>query len=438
MFKFYHVISLAFCVSVVCATEVHNLDVHVAQRAKVPLAICIVDGSHKELSHVAERLQDDLMFSGQFDVTVKKVEMPLSKNRIKQLFSQGYPLAVFITDTKHSNAFEWRIYDTTCAHMVKGKKYTKRGSDANGWAHNIADIIWPTLTGQSGFFSTKIAYCKKIDQEKGKSIKHVYVADYDGKHEQVVVNTPTVNVVPRWNHDINNPLVFYSEYTNANVRLMAVNMKKQRRIASNFDGINMLTSFSDDGKKVVYCASRGDGNCQLYYYQKNTFKRLHYTDSKTQRSMQHGNNVSPTLTADGNTLFFCSDFLTGHPQIFKYDMTTDSVERITTGGGYCASPSYCAAKNCIAYIKRVAGVMQVYTYDIATKKHTQMTHDANNKDECSWSPCGNYILACVSDTDRSRLGVYNTLTTEWRYVTSSVAHCDYPAWSPIYSIYPTV
>ncbi|HRN77988.1 MAG TPA: hypothetical protein PLU71_02010 [Candidatus Dependentiae bacterium] len=434
---FYRLLSV-MCVVVTYTHPTQNIDVQGVQRAKVPLAICVVGDSNSQLFQVAGRLQDDLTFSGQFDVAIKPIETPLSKKDIKDLFKQGYPLAIFMSEAKQGSAFEWRVYDTACVHMVKGKKYTKRSIDPNGWAHNIADAVWPTLTGQPGFFSTKIAYCKKIDPIKGKSIKHICVADYDGKNEKIIVNTPTVNVVPRWNHDAQNPLIFYSEYTNENVRLMVVNMKKQRRIASDFDGINMLTSFSDDGKKVVYCASRGDGNCQLYYYDATSkFKKLQYTDPITHRSMQHGNNVSPTLTADGNTVFFCSDFLTEYPQIFQYELATGRVERISSEG-YCASPSYCATKNCIAYIKRVEGVMQIFTYDIATKKHTQITHDKANKDECSWSPCGNYILASVERADRSRLGIFNMLTSDWHYITPVVAHCDYPTWSPIYGTYPVV
>jgi len=434
----YKHILLFFLILIVCPfSAASSLDVRATQRAKVPLMIGVLNTTHDQLQQVAQRLRDDLMFSGQFEVTVQPFEKISTKKEMQHLFDQGYPLAIFINQAKHDHAIEWRIYDTARAAMVKGKKYTKHGTDTNGWAHNIADAMWRELTGQSGFFSTKIAYCKQIKRDNKRSIKHICMADYDGQHEQVLVDTSTVNVVPRWNHDLRNPLVFYSEYTNANVRLMMVNMKKQRRIASNFDGINMLTSFSDDGKKVVYCVSRGDGSCQLYYHEKGIFKRLQYTDPVTRKSLSQGNNVSPTLTADGKTVFFCSDFLTNRPQVFAYDLATGQVERITDGG-YCASPSYCAKKNCIAYIKRIDGVMQVCMYDIKTKKHTQLTQGPGNKDECSWSPCGNYILAAVDQGGNSRIAIYNLLTSQWRYVTPNLAQCDYPAWSPVYTTYPAL
>ena len=143
------------------------------------------------------------------------------------------------------------------------------------------------------------------------------------------VATSTVNVAPRWNKDFDNPLLFYSEHTNENVRLVVVDMEGRRKVVSNLDGINMLPAFSPDGKKVVFCASRGGGTCQLYYYEKGVFKKL---------TNNAGNNIAPTFSQDAKELFFCSDFETKGPQIYCYTFATEKLERITNGG-YCVSPS---------------------------------------------------------------------------------------------------
>ncbi len=89
-----------------------------------------------------------------------------------------------------------------------------------------------------------------------------------GSHEQVLVNTPTVNIMPRWNKDNRKTLLFYSEYTNENVRMVMTDMKRERHIASDHDGITMPASFSDDGKTAVYSASNNNGTCQLHYQDK--------------------------------------------------------------------------------------------------------------------------------------------------------------------------
>lgn len=398
-----------------------TLSVAPSQYEKMKVLLGLMGNCSQELLEVAGIIKKDLEFSGQFQVTVRTVSDMHAKKEITQLCVDGFALAIFVDSAKDGN-IEWRVYDTAQVQMLKGEKYTKRGSAVRGWAHNVADALWPTLTGQEGFFSTKIAYCKDVRQAKKRKVKYVCVADYDGTNEQVLVNAPTVNIAPRWNNDTHNPLLFYSDYTNSNVRLIAVNMKKQRKIASNFDGINMLPAFSTDGKRVVYCASKGKGNCQLYYYE---------NSQVTQITKNAGNNVSPTFAGDKNIIFFCSDFQTGQPQVYCYDISTKALQRITDGG-YCASPSYCSKNGKLVYSKKIQGIMQLMVYDVSTKQHVQLTNNGGHKEECSWSPCGNFVLYSVENNSKSRIAQLNILTHEQTFITAESAVCTYPAWSPRY------
>lgn len=389
--------------------------------AKMPLLVGVI-GDETQLQELAIILQRDLSFSGQCSVDVQQFEKVPTQLMIKSLADQKYMLAIFINETDDGNTISWRIYDTLQAKMIQGKKYTKQGSFICGWAHNCADKLWPILTGQEGCFSSKIAYCKETLTKEGLRVKHIYVADYDGSNEQLLVDLPTINIAPRWNNDINKPLLFYSEYTNTNVRLMVVGMDKKRKVASNFDGINMLPAFSQDGSAVVYCASRGDGSCQLYWYQKGTLQKLTHNN---------GNNVSPTFADKDQNVYFCSDFQTKQPQIYAVNIRTGSIKRITKGG-YCTSPSYSNKQHQVAYTKMIKGIMQIFIYDCASKKYKQLTKDGRNKHECTWSPCGNYLLFSVEHDVHSRLARLNLLTHEFAYLTNIQANCSYPSWSPCY------
>lgn len=402
------------------------VSVQAQHHAKMDLLVSIIGNKTNECIEIAKTLQKNLQWSGQFKVTIEYLPKMPSKKEIKNCANK-YGLGIFVSQNG-TTVLEWRMYDLHRAAMVKGKKYKKRGTCVRGWAHNISDAIWPELTSQPGLFSTKIAYCRQIDKKGKRAIKHIYIADYDGSNEQPLVTTETVNVAPRWNTDNTDPLVFYSEYTTSNVCLMASNMKKQHKLAANFDGITMIPSFSQDGKKVVFCASRGDGNCQLYSFEQGELKRLTHN---------YGNNISPSLTADGKQVYYCSDAQTGRPQICRYDMSSKKSIRITKGG-YCASPSYCQKHGKLAYTKMTQGVAQIFVYDQDKASHTQLTFDYTNKDECCWSPCGNYLLFSVDQRGNSRIVMLNLLTNERRYLTSAYKVTNYPAWSPIYSEFPVV
>ena len=190
----------------------------------------------------------------------------------------------------------------------------------------------------------------------------------------------------------------------------------------------MLPSFSPDGSKVVFCRSdNGKSNLYLYEYDKALLQKTRLeklTDND-------GNNISPTVRDDGDVIF-CSDAESKGPQICYYHAFTKQIEILTTDG-YCAAPSFCEKNKQIAYTRYNNGVMQLFIYDMMTKKHSQTTFDSGNKQECTWSPCGNYLAFCIEDGIKSRIAVLNLLTAERTYLTPPNARCRYPSWSPYYT-----
>ena len=372
-------------------------------------------------------LVTDLGFTKQFDPVVRVFNKKPSKQAIKALSKEGFYLAIFI-NPQRKNRIDWCLYDVIQQKELHAVSYHKKGALPRGWSHQIADAIWPLLTGQPGFFSTRIAYCKETETIRGASIRELCIADYNGMHEEIMVNGKTVLIGSRWNADLQNPLLFYSEYTDTNVRMMIVDMHKRRKIASNFDGTNMLPTFAPNGSSVIYCASKGDGYCQLYWYHDNVMVNI------TQNS---GNNISPIFSADGNKVYFCSDFKTKTPQIFEYDMITKVFVQLTEGG-YCTSPTYCARTNQLAYTRMVKGIMQVFIYDIVTKKHTQITFNSGNKEDCAWSACGNYLLYSIGENNSQHIALFNIINKEQQILTAIKGKCSCPSWSPVYYEYPVV
>jgi len=413
-------------------SEIKDIGLHIAavNRVKMPVSIYYLEAESNAIEPLIFYIIKAFQFSGQCNVVVKKVAERPSKKTIKNFFGTESPLALFmLQENKQSignkQSIELYLFNTLEGKIIFQKRCSRESGGITGFAYRIADILWPILTGQTGLFSSKIAYCKQVDLAHGKRAKHICMVDYDGSNEQTVVDLPTVSVAPRWNNDLRNPLIFYSEYTNDNIRLMFVDMKKNRRIASNFDGISMLPAFSKDGKKVVYCASHGDGLCQLYYGVNGIFKKI---------AENKGNNLSPSFI-DDTTILFCSDFQTGSPQIYTYNIATELLERIFQGG-YCTSPSYSATRNCIAYSKMEKGETQIYLYDMKKKTDTRLTSSKGSKQEPSWSPCGNYLVFSVEIGNQSRIGLFNMFTKETSMITSEKISCSYPSWSPCYAFYP--
>lgn len=403
-----------------------KLQVTAKQHAKMKLSMMLV-GSDQNMESLAGLVKKALEFSGQWAVDLTTIAQLPTKKELAQLWQEGVPYVVFL-DGLHPESIQWRLYETQHATMIKGKKMAKTGSSVRGWAYALADALWLELTGNAGFFSAKIAFCKEINHGKGHPYKHIYIADYDGTHQEPLVTTPTINVSPRWNKDFKRPLVFYSENTNSNMRLMATTLDKHRIMASNFEGLNMQPTFSPDGQRVVYCATRGSGSCQLLSWKNRTLARISHNE---------GNNLFPSFSDDGKKLYYCSDFEHPNPLIYALDIANGTIEKITNQG-YCVSPTSCDHKGLLGYCKMVNGIMQLFTYNWRKNEHKQLTFDRANKEECMFTPCGTYLLCSISEGKKSRIALFNIITGRYHYLTSMQEHCSYPALSGNFAQYPAI
>lgn len=409
----------------------------VTQQEKLPFLIGIIGKSDEEVSAVSGLLKNILCCEQYKTVGFLATEQLFGRTptkwAIKKLAPQ-YPIALFLSLSRDKKILEWRLYDTQYATMVKGQRFVRENYSPRFQAEHLADELWPTLTGQAGFFSTRIAFCKEVPNKKVRGFKQIgLVCPYANPATQKYADFQDRLMhgklfAPRWNNDLSNPLLLYSESTLSNVRLMSIDLQRKRKIVSNFEGLNVLPTFSTDGKKVVYCLSR-NGKSQLYLYEFDAQNKKAFLKRLTRNE---GNNISPVLCDNGD-IVFCSDSNSRGPQICYYHADTNMIDKLTSGG-YCACPSLCAKTNALAYCKSVNGIMQVFLYNMQTKKHEQVTFDNGNKEECTWSPCGTYLAFTVDGGNTSRIAVLNLLTKERVFITPANERCTYPSWSPRYQV----
>jgi TolB protein len=417
---------LTFFIPYFCHADSVTLSVTNAQHyKKSQLLLALVGKETSESKEIAHLLKKALEFKGQCLVDLVQTPSFIKKKEALAYKQKGYDYIIFVES--HADHWDWHLFDIAQEDTIKSKKISKRSVN-RATAYALADSLNETLTGEPGFFSTKIAYTQEVPLKSGKHYSYIYMADYDGSNPQPVVEYPTISVSPKWNNDPKRPLIFYSENTTTNVRMMAIGMDKKRVMASNFEGINMLPAFSPDGAAVVFCATRGGGNCQLYHWANKQLTKL---------TNNNGNNFAPVYSADGKTIYFSSDFETGQPQIYAYSTEDKQLTRLTKDG-YCVSPSYCASRNQLAYAKMVSGVMQLFVYDLNKKVHSQVTFDKAQKEECAWSPCGTFLMCPVDNGTSSRIAMYNTITQDYTYLTGIKTVCASPSWSGIYNEFPVI
>ncbi len=406
-----------------------------ANRQAMPLLLGVMPGTDASLLFVAKLLAQNLERSGQFKVTINKYKIPTKQSELDRLFDKKYPLQIFLEHDDKGNAIKWRLYDVPDKKLIKGMKYTKRGNFAHGYADNIADVLWPILTSEPSSFSTKLAYVKRRAPKGKRQQAIVCVSNSNGSHEQVVIPKLGTYVSLYWHDDTNNPCLFCSEFTRYNVRFASTNLHGRKSTVLNLKGTCVGISVSHDNNKAVYCRS---GTIWLYTFDPKTKKGIHKV-----LIANEGKNFSPTLLRNGDVIF-CSDAAslrkgsssTG-PKIYRYN-AKDRTSDLLTKEGYCVGPSYCVTNGKIAYSKRINGVMQLFVYDTKRTKETQLTFDQGNKIDCSWSPCGRYIVFCYQRNRTSRIVVIHVAMRHRTYITPAREFCSCPAWSPVYAEVPVV
>lgn len=394
------------------------------------------------LLQIAKDLKFDVEFTDQVAIDLKKTDHEPDGQVIKKLFNQGTSLAIVLKPTELATAkkrgkLHVAVKDTHSNSELFSGDFSYGIKTTYFDSHEIAGKVLPALTNEKSPFSGSLAYCK---QYSGLH-KVICMSDIAGRHEEVVVPNLTLNVAPRWHSHA--PVLFYSQFTKSNTKLMSVNVHnyKQRSICS-YDGLNMQPSFSDDGSKAVLCMSAKRGNTEIYLYDQQVSKKK---KKRIYKQLTHngGCNTSPCLLENGD-IVFCSDFQTGNPQIYYLDTKKHVTRRLTNGKGYCAAPSYHHESKNIVYTRLVDGSFQLFSLKLDDPRHreVQLTFGTGDKIDPAWSPCGRFV-AFTYDTKEEgakkripQIGILNCASKSLRIVTNSSQPKSFPAWidKPFYAM----
>jgi Tol biopolymer transport system component len=388
----------------------------------MPLVVGVFGKEKSKIEPLVNQLVKDLEFSRQFKVQLAQLDgIVLKKDALKELAKTGAPLAIFVNKVKgHARQFEWRLYDLLDLKMLIGKKVTYKG-ELNQAAHVIANLVWQQLMGSKGTFNSVIVACKKF-KDGDKNRQHIYAFHpTKGMQDKVpLVTSSTINFAPRWHPT--KRLLYYSQHTPKNVRLMSISESGKKSIVTDFEGLNLTPAISPSGKIVVSLSS---GGCEkLYNYNKYGNKFTALTDCR-----MHA--ISPSFIDDDQIVFCAIDSVYKIPRITILNIPNKTATFLT-GRAFCVSPAYSSKKNKVAYCKRMKGVQQLFCYDLKTKEHEQLTTSSGDKDECSWSPCGNFIVLTEDRGKSSRIVLWSFANSRLTYLTSKKENWCFPVWSPCY------
>ena len=143
---------------------------------------------------------------------------------------------------------EFRLWDLTAAKEMTALAFTTTPSNWRRVAHIISDKIYERLTGEEGYFDTRIIYVAESGP-KNLRVKKLAIMDQDGFNTKYLTLGNELVLTPRFNPT--NQMVTYMSYFRNMPRVYLLDIETgTQEVVGNFPGMTFAPRFSPDGKKL--------------------------------------------------------------------------------------------------------------------------------------------------------------------------------------------
>ena len=237
---------------------------------------------------------------------------------------------------------DFRLWDVVAGNQAAGLSFTSQPNNWRRLAHIIADAIYKRVTGEEGYFDTRIAYVGETGPLNAR-VKRIAIMDQDGASNRYITDGRTLALTPRFSPTLQEIVYMAYGENNGPPRVYLQNVDSGRReLLGNFPGMSFAPRFSPDGTKVAMSLSQ-DGNTDLYEMdvRGRGMRRLTNTPAI---------DTSPSYSNDGTQIVFNSD-RGGTQQLYVMSSGGGGEKRISFGEGRYATPVWSPRGDYIAFTK---------------------------------------------------------------------------------------
>jgi TolB protein len=307
------------------------------------------------------------------------------------------------------------VYDVGTGRKIDGERITASPTEVRYLAHKVADSVLEALTGEEGFFGSRIAAVAK----RGES-KEIFVMDIDGEGLRRVTSNGSINLSPAWSPDGSE--IAWTSYKRGNADIYAKHLGTGRsRTVSASDGVDTGAAWSPDGSRVAVTRSVG-GDSDIFVLDARTGAQL------AQVSRGGGIDVSPTWSPDGSMLAWASE-RSGGSQIYvgRADGGGEP-RRVTFQGGMNFDPVWSPDGSRIAFVGRDRN-FDVFVVGVDGKGMVRITQGQGDNEDPSWSPNGKYLVFSSTRNGKSQIFV-STADGRNQLAVTEGGGWTQPAWGP--------
>ena len=275
---------------------------------------------------------------------------------------------------------EFRLWDVLAAKEMMALAFTTVPNNWRRVGHIISDKVYERLTGEKGYFDTRIIYVSE-EGPKTQRIKKLAIMDQDGFNIKYLTLGNELVLTPRFNPT--NQMVTYLSYFKNLPRVYLLDIETGiQEVVGDFPGMTFAPRFSPNGKKIIMSFAM-DGNSDIY--------TMDLENRIVERITNHPSiDTSPSYSPDGKYIAFNSD-RSGYQQIYVMKSDGSNVKRISFGKGLYGTPVWSPRGDLIAFTKLHKGKFYIGVMRTNGKGERLLTENYY-QEAPSWSPNGRVLI----------------------------------------------
>jgi TolB protein len=315
---------------------------------------------------------------------------------------------------------EFRLWDVATAEQLTGAQYFTAPDIWRRVAHIISDAIYQRLTGESGYFDSRVVF---VDESgpKEQRIKRLAIMDQDGANVRMLTRGSDLVLTPRFSPSTQE--ITYMSFVNGAPRVYLLNIEtNQREVVGDFKNMSFAPRFAPDGQRVIMSLQEGS-NSNLFVLDLRSKQMVQLTSGPSI-------DTSPSYSPDGSQICFESD-RGGSQQIYVMTANGQGAKRISFGDGRYSTPVWSPRGDLIAFTKLGRGDFSIGIMKPDGSGERILTEGYHNEGP-TFSPNGRIVMFFRDPGGKSGPSLYTidiTGRNEQRVPTPGFA--SDPAWSPL-------
>ena len=343
----------------------------------------------------------------------------------RQINAQALVTGAVKTQADGRLRVEFRLWDVFAEQQLTGYGYTTTQQNWRRIAHIIADEIYKRITGEEGYFDTRIVYVSESGPQE-KRVKRLALMDQDSANNRFLTDGRALVLTPRFSPTTQE--ITYLSYAKGTPRVYLFNIDTgQQEVVGEFPGMTFAPRFSPDGNRVVMSRAE-NGVSNLFALDLRTRQPTRLTDSPAI-------DTSPSFSPDGSKIVFNSD-RGGSQQLYVMGADGGGAKRISFGSGKYGTPVWSPRGDMIAFTKIDGGSFFIGVMRPDGSGERLLTRDFLVEGP-TWAPNGRVLMYFRQSPSDSRghggsPHLYSIdLTGSNQREVSTPQDASDPAWSPL-------